>query len=386
MASVHRKQNSPFWLAKFRASDGRVVMRSTKQRKRNHAQEIANQWERDARKLREGQFVESTYLRNLNELRERIGLEAIATSTVKDFFDGWLRSKQTRGSAGSTISRYKSILDTFVSSLGQRRLTGIGTITASDVQRFHDNELAAGKGPTTADFSVKIIRGVLNSARRQGQITSNPAENVEMVQARGEQRRPFTQTQLRALVSHADGEWAGMILFGNHCGMRLSDAAQLTWANIDLAAQTVTYQPQKGRRRLSPQSTKRRVFLHDELRNYLAQLASTDDPEAPLFPSLYGRRTGSHGGLSTAFVRLMQRAGIGREPGVEKEGKGRRFNALGFHSLRHTFISNLANHDVPADVRKEIAGHSTDEIHRRYVHLAIETQQRAIARIPSIGA
>src|SRR5207253_672851 len=101
MASVHRKLNSPFWMAKFRASDGRVVMRSTKQRKRNSAQEIANQWERDSRKLREGEFVESTYLRNLNELRERIGLQLIATASVDDFFASWLQAKEVRGSASS---------------------------------------------------------------------------------------------------------------------------------------------------------------------------------------------------------------------------------------------------------------------------------------------
>jgi integrase len=82
----------------------------------------------------------------------------------------------------------------------------------------------------------------------------------------------------------------------------------------------------------------------------------------------------------------MAKTGIRSPLGKEKSGKGRRFRALGFHSLRHTFISKLANADISPDVRKEITGHSSDEIHRRYVHLELAAQQRAIAKIPTLLA
>lgn len=64
--------------------------------------------------------------------------------------------------------------------------------------------------------------------------------------------------------------------------------------------------------------------------------------------------------------------------------KGRQFEALGFRSLRHSFISTLANSEVPADVRKQIVGHSSEDIHRRYVHLDLMLQQKAIANLPSL--
>ena len=57
------------------------------------------------------------------------------------------------------------------------------------------------------------------------------------------------------------------------------------------------------------------------------------------------------------------------------------FKRLGFHSLRHTFVSELANADVPADVRRQISGHSDGEIHERYTHLALETKRRALAHL-----
>jgi integrase len=111
-----------------------------------------------------------------------------------------------------------------------------------------------------------------------------------------------------------------------------------------------------------------------------------DTPGQPLFPSLYARGAGSHAGLSNEFGRLMERAGIGIPPGRQKAGKGRQFRALGFHSLRHSFISRLANAEVGPDVRRELAGHSnsSDEIHRKYMHLDLSLQRKAINQLSSI--
>jgi integrase len=83
--------------------------------------------------------------------------------------------------------------------------------------------------------------------------------------------------------------------------------------------------------------------MHLDLVTYFESLPVSDDPNAPLFPSLYRKTSGSHGGLSNGFSRLMKLAGIRTPLGPEKRGKGRQFKALGFHSLRHSFISRLAN-------------------------------------------
>ena len=52
-----------------------------------------------------------------------------------------------------------------------------------------------------------------------------------------------------------------------------------------------------------------------------------------------------------------------------------------FHSLRHTFVSELANADVPSDVRRQISGHNDEKIHERYTHLGLETKRRALAHL-----
>jgi len=118
-----------------------------------------------------------------------------------------------------------------------------------------------------------------------------------------------------------------------------------------------------------------------ELETHLLSIANIDDPNVPLCPKLALRGTGGNRGLSAQFQRVMQSAGVYSDRGIEKKGKGRQFRTLGFHSLGHTFVSELANADVPADVRRQISGHNDEKIHERYTHLDVETKRRALAHL-----
>src|SRR5262245_56045696 len=122
-----------------------------------------------------------------------------------------------------------------------------------------------------------------------------------------------------------------------------------------------------------------------EMEKHLLSLPSSDNPAAKLCPALAAKCTGGNRGLSRMFQRVMTAAGIKSDVGVEKQGKGRQFKTLGFHSLRHTFVSELANADVPADVRRQISGHSDEKIHERYTHLALETKRRALAHLKPLS-
>lgn len=370
-------------MAKFRDHDGRVVMRSTKQRQRRAAQGIADLWESAARQARAGELTQTVILKTMGDMMERCLGESLNFQSTADYFQHWIGMP---GRKAATVLRYRPILNGFIAFIGERRArASVASVTPSEVEHFRDAQITAGKTPSTANLGTSILRAVFGSARRLGIALTNPAEAVGMLsQSNSEERMPFSLEQILDLLKVADFEWRGMILLGFYTGIRLHDAASLTWQNVDLSAQTLTFRDEKtsARKRRSKRDTT--VVLHEDLLAYLESLPASDDPDQPLFPSLHGKSTGSHGGLSNAFSRLMARAGINPPLGEAKHGKGRRFRALGFHSTRHTFISNLANADISADVRKEITGHSSDEIHRRYVHLELETQRRAIKRIPSV--
>jgi len=59
------------------------------------------------------------------------------------------------------------------------------------------------------------------------------------------------------------------------------------------------------------------------------------------------------------------------------------FQAKTFHSLRHTFVSLMANSGVSQELRKELAGHSSD-VHRIYTHHSPVALKGAIEAIPGL--
>ena len=385
MASISRKPNSPYWMDKFRDDQGVIRMRSTKQRERREAMRVVMTWEDAAVKARQGELTQVAVLKTLSEMSERTTGEAVQVQSVSAFFEEWLESKETLGKSPTTVARYRPVLRGFLEFIGPHRSrVGIKAIVPTEIERFRDHQVKLGKSPTTANHALRVLRAGFNAARRRGLALSNPAEAVDLLAADAEEKKPFSQGQVKALLKVADIEWRGMILLGYHTGIRLHDAANLTWENLDLEENVLRFEAEKTSRRAKRRDRETIIYVHLDLIKYFSELPAGDEPSQPLFPTLSGLPSGSHGGLSNRFGRLMQKARIDAELGDKKSGQGRQFKALSFHSLRHTFISNLANAGVSQDVRKEISGHSSDEIHRRYTHLDLSTQREAIDQLGSL--
>jgi integrase len=80
----------------------------------------------------------------------------------------------------------------------------------------------------------------------------------------------------------------------------------------------------------------------------------------------------------------VRAAGIqGRMIREARGTSGRSRSSLTEHSLRHTFISGLANTGTPIDLRKELAGHADEAVHKLYTHHDTERRRAAIQALPS---
>lgn len=368
-------------MMKFRAEDGRVVMRSTKTIERTAAMRMAIESEAAGTKARAGELTQAVILKTLGEMMEKSIGEKLVVSSIGDFFAEWLASKTRTGKSAATVKRYRPILDGFVKSIGLKRSqASIGSVTATEVARFRDQQIDDGKSASTADFAVRVLQAALTSAHRQGLILQNPATAIESLDSVSEERDPFTDEQVAAILLHASQDWTGMILLGVHTGIRLNDAANLTWGDVDIEKRILSFMEQKTSRRKKTTNKKTQVYLHEDVINWLSR-QQQGLAKAPLFRECSGRKSGSAGGLSNMFNRLMDQAGIVVPLGDAKIGKGRQFRKLGFHSLRHTFVSRLANLEVSSDIRKAMVGHSSDEVHRRYVHQDVTAQAVAVARL-----
>jgi integrase len=182
------------------------------------------------------------------------------------------------------------------------------------------------------------------------------------------------------LVERAEDDWKGMILAGYYTGARLSDLARLKWSNIDLQEKTITFWQKKTEAKSAKAKVK--IPIHPELEEYLISGPLNDNPDAPVFPQLHQKPGSGKSGLSMAFKRIMQRAGI--DGGIIRERRGeagRSVSALSFHSLRHSFNSALANAGVSQELRQKLTGHASGAMNTLYTHHELETIRDAVASI-----
>ena len=396
-------KTSPYFSCQLRGPSGKVVSVGTKIREKKLAKKLEGIWVRAAELGRNGHLSIERAKRLLEEcgeicrgdslkqsesfidscLKESTGA-GLTIVTVEDYFRDWLNSKAEVGrNSESTLSRYSPVLDRFLAYLPDVRRRALSSITPLDCTGFLRTEKARGCSAVSANLSVKILRIVFNSARRQGLIAMNPAEPVELFNESPDKRLPFTVDQIRDILAVADEEWRGLVMVGYLAGIRLGDAARLTWGNVDLQNNLLIYQAQKtARRKKGDKNTV--VDLHPDLVHHLNAL-QPGVPAAPVFPRLSTRPIGSASGLSASFRRLMDRAGI-LSPLGSNRGNGRVFRSLSYHSLRHSFCTQLHHAGVPMELRKALAGHSSDAMAANYTQTSRSLTAAAIAQLPSIAA
>jgi integrase len=148
--------------------------------------------------------------------------------------------------------------------------------------------------------------------------------------SRKQERRAFTQDELPAILEVCDSEWRGMVLCAAYTGMRLGDVSLLRWEDVELSAREL---------RLKTEKTKRVqvIPIAEALHRHLLEIASSDDPRAPLFPRAFATRQRDipTGTLSNQFYRIMTAAGIVPPRDHKSAGKGRGAArgpaGLGFH-------------------------------------------------------
>ena len=391
MASLHRDprpNKSPYFYAAFTLPDGRRAYRSTKQINRTKAAEVARGWEKAAKLAKVGSLTEGQARRVLDDILENAGQGKMNLQSVEDFFNGWIASKSASRAAG-TVRRYQDVIAPFLARLEpNRRRSPLGSLSAQDIMVFRDDLLRDGLANKTANLALKTLRAAFNAARRQGLISNNPAEAVEILPDDSAERGAFTLEELQALLSIVDDEWRGMILMGYATGLRLGDVVRRPWSEVDFSGPIpmVRLQPEKLARG-KPKRKPLEIPILPELEAYLRSHRPPDGGgKEPIFPTLSKKKNTGDDGLSNTFSDLIKLAGISNEVVRESRGpRGRAVFRLSFHSLRHTFTSLLANAGVARETRMKLTGH-TSTVHDRYTHLEARTLREAMLKLPKINS
>lgn len=379
MATLWKHPNSRYWTAQYIDADGKRVKRTTKQEEKKAAQRVADEWEDAATLGRAGELTQAAGIRAISRTMEVAGMGKLKTPSIQEAFDQWYASRVERRS-DATATRYKAVRKSLCDFLPPKRLSAsIRSLTRREIEQWRDSEIKSGKAGSSADYGVNVIRGALNWMLHEELILNNPALGIDPSDVSSpETREPFTDDEVRRILCVCDTEWLGMVLFSAWHSLRLGDAASLIWGNVDTEHWTLSYIPQKTRRKLSDPIV---LVLAFEVVQYLQNIPHGTGKQ-PLFPSLHGRSSGSHAGLSNEFARLLVKAGVEIPKGRPKTGKGRQFSKKTFHSFRHFSLTRMVEVNIAPETRRMMGGHSlTSVAHLKYLHMRPDAQRASLAKM-----
>src|SRR4030095_4366600 len=212
------RERSPYWICCYTASDGRRLKKSTKQTDRTKALEVCLALERAEGMAARGTLTEARARELIGEVLERTSGDNLPFYTAEGWLRDWLRGKEISKSKGTHV-KYSHTVESFLQHLGSRAKINVAAIRPKDIATFRDLEIASGKSPNTVRYLIKHLRIPFNAARRQGLLTHNPAESVELPAAAKADdgaeasRDPFSLSQIKALMNAAVVQENGKSIF-----------------------------------------------------------------------------------------------------------------------------------------------------------------------------
>ena len=279
--------------------------------------------------------------------------------TLEQLLRDWLAQAAPR-LRPTTFDAYGVIIDKYlVPGIGQVQLARLDALTIA----HYYATLAPRVSKRRMESVHALLHKVLTDAQRWGLASNNPAALVDAPRRERPEPRLWSPDQVQrfwaAVLAGAGGHYGGVFGFLLLSGVRVGEAAGLTWTDIDLEQRTVRVARQitevRGRPVPLPPKTKSGVRtltlppvgleLLGHQRAALARLRLKAgprwEPSDRVFPSATGgvppRRS-----LRRSFAGLLARLEL---------------PAIPLHGLRHTNLSLLAMQGVPVRVAQARAGH-----------------------------
>ncbi len=302
--------------------------------------------------------------------------------TLDMYFSEWLTDKKNIVK-GNTIKGYKCYFKGHISpKLGNVKLQKLERRQILAFQReLSESEISI----RTCNNILKILKVVLNDAVADEIITKSPADGIKALKetnakASETYHRALTEQEqkdfMREMAKDFYYEFVSLLLC---TGMRIGEAAALTWSDIDYrqnvihVTKTVTFNEDGTMAIGSPKSEagKRDIPLNDTTKGVLVSQKKKLGNVLPMndnriFASVYGGIVHNHA-INRAISDALSR--------LEEQGKPiEHFTA---HALRDTFATRYIEQGGSPQTLKTILGHSSLAMTMDlYSHVLPNTKQK----------
>ncbi|MFZ4397534.1 MAG: tyrosine-type recombinase/integrase, partial [Kiritimatiellia bacterium] len=235
----------------------------------------------------------------------------------------------------------------------------------------------------TYNKHVRVLELVFRVLTRKAGLSGNPWADITRKTENRQSRRELTVEELNLICNQASGELQRLLVLGIYTGMRLGDCCTLRWSEVDLVRSIILRVPNKtARRKGSPVH----IPIHPTL---FAVLSKTPEKKRTgyVLAELAARYRHEDADVAKEIQRHLIACGI--QVHKDETGKGTSKRAVvevGFHSLRHSFVSLCRQSNAPLAVVEAIVGHSNPAMTRHYTHVGEVAAGATVALLPAIGA
>jgi len=318
----------------------------------------------------------------------RIKADAHRNATALPLADAWRAFDDSlfhKEWAQTTHDLNETRVESFLAWM-RKRHPEIGTareVTTEHASGFMQEIRKAHSGKTFNDYRAILLQ-TWDGLRKieVAAVTENPFRSIERAERRSHTRRELTVEELAAVIAATEGEMRLLFAVGIYTGLRLGDAVRLDWGDVDLVRGFVSVVPSKTARH----ETRVKIPLSPVLRALLEETPARRR-RGPVLPGLREVYDESDTNLGRRIQAVFRKAGIETQTDTtqrNKDGTPRKAVDVGFHSLRHTYVSLCANAGVPLAVVQSIVGHTNPAMTRHYFHESDAALRSAAAALPDV--
>lgn len=316
----------------------------------------------------------------VTEEAARLADEANPPLRISEAWGAFKDSPNRPDSGPRTLNDYEGQWGAFETWAAKRHPKGfLRDVTEADAADYAAR-LAKEVGPNTYNKHLALLTLVFRVLAKQARTTANPFAEIKRKVAVAKSRRELTIDELRRVADAAEGETRLLLAVGIYTGLRLGDAATLRWSEVDLGQGEIRRVPNKTARRSGHAPVV--IPVHPSLAGMLLDVA----PDArkgyvmPGMAEVYGRDPSA---ITKRLQALFRSCGI--ETHGDKHPAGKASVEVGFHSMRHSFVSMCRAANVPLSVVESIVGHSSPAMTRHYTHTGADAARAAIGTLPDLG-
>jgi len=235
-------------------------------------------------------------------------------------------------------------------------------ISSRQVDKFITSHFSKSKYATALYF--RTLKGAFSKAVVWNYIDLNPFKKVKLPKIPKAFPTFITPPEFQLIVNNTKKEvLIDLFTFAFYTGMRLSEITNLKWAAVDLQNKMITVQNTDT---FTTKSKKERMIpINEKLFNVLVKhLPKVLNMKKDDLVFTLGSSKLNEDFVSKQFKKAVRKSKLN--------------DKIHFHSLRHSFASNLVQKDVSLYIVKELLGHEDLKTTQIYSHLKSENLHNAV--------